>query len=260
MNKKILILTIMTFFLITIMVNLVSSEIYLWNSVTKDNSTSVVKYHAFYKFEDTSARGIGKQKDVPITLWYVVEALPYNLVGYGGQVDWCNLTTRHYHNIYGTTFVAWQGFFGGELLNTTTETQSFFFQNTNLSSDKVTINMRDRDSLTADMTCHYTNSSTLYIENVLVGRFTTFMPSFECEGCTQYSLEELSYQTEKNEEITANELAIYDKIQTALSWNFQIWLIISWIIKIAFVLIAVGLIFAGVYYFYIFLKNIGREI
>jgi hypothetical protein len=86
------------------------------------------------------------------------------------------------------------------------------------------------------------------------------MPSFECEGCTQYTLEELSYQTEKSDEITANEVAMYDKIQIAVDWNFQIWLILSWIIKIAMVLVAVGLIFASVYYFYVFLRDIEKEI
>jgi len=261
MKSRFIFLSIILFILIFSM-TFVKSEIYLWNSVSKDNSTSVVKYHIFYWFEDTSSRGIGKQKDVPVTLWYVIEPLPYNLTSYGywGQIDYCNVSTTHYHNIYGTTFVAFQGFMGGELLNTTTETQSFYFENTGVvSSDRIVINMRDRDTLTADVTCHFTDSRSLII-NDLFGRFTTFLPSFECEGCTQYSLEELSQQTEKQEEITANELAIYDKIQTAVDWNFQIWLIASWIIKIAFILIAVGLIFAGCYYFYVFLKKIGEEI
>jgi hypothetical protein len=261
MKTKLLTLMFGMIFLLAIM-PFAFGEIYLWNSVGIDNSTSVVNYHAFYWFEDTSARGIGKQKDVPIVLIYVVEPLPYDLTNhsYWGEVDWCNFTIKHSHNIYGTTFIAWQGFFGGELLNTTTEVQSFYFTNTSLSSDKITINMRDRDTLTATMTCHYTDSRSLYVENILFGRFTTFMPSFECDGCSKYSLEELSYQTEKQEEITTNELAIYTKIQTAIDWNFQIWLIVSWIIKIAFILIGVGLIFAGVYYFYIFLQNIGKQI
>ena len=261
MKKQILILMLGMILLFSIMPS-IQGEIYLWNSVIKDTSQSVVKYHAFYWFDDTSARGIGKQKDIPITLQYVVEPLPYDLTpdGFIGSVDWCNLTIRQYHNIYGTTFVAFQGFFGGELLNTTTEVQSYYFGSGGLNTSFITFNLRDKDSVTADMSCHYTDVSSLYVENILVGRFTTYMPSFECEGCTQYTLEELSQQTDKQDEITANELAIYDKIQTAVDWNFQIWLILSYVIKIALVLVAVGLIFAGFYYFYVFLKNIGSDI
>jgi hypothetical protein len=262
MKNKLLIMVMGMIILLAIIPQFANAEIYLWNNVIVDNATSVVKYHAYYWFDDTSARGIGKQKDVPIDLIYDVQALPYDLTigGYYGSVDWCNFTTRHYHNIYGTTFTAWQGFSGGELLNTTTEIQSVYFSGGGFTTDKITINMRDKDSLTADMTCHYTDSRSLYVENVLIGRYTTYMPSFECEGCTQYTLEELSYQTEKSDEITANEVAMYDKIQIAVDWNFQIWLILSWIIKIAMVLVAVGLIFASVYYFYVFLRDIEKEI
>lgn len=257
---KIQLLTLMMgmILLMAIMPTFVSSEIYLWNSVVKDNVTSVVKYHAFYFFDDTSAKGIGKQKDVPLTLMYQVQSLPLTLDS-GNQIDWCNLTISHYHNIYGTTFIAWQGFLGGELLNTTTTTQNLYF-NSGSSSDKITINMRDKDYLTATFTCHYTNNTNLYEKNILAGNFATYMPSFECEGCSQYSLEELSQQTEKQSEITTNELAIYDKIQIAIDWNFQIWLILSWILKIAFIFVGIGLIFASVYYFYIFFKKLGEAI
>jgi hypothetical protein len=94
----------------------------------------------------------------------------------------------------------------------------------------------------------------------LVGQFDVFLPSYECKGCEEYTLEELSNQIEKNEEITLNELTIYENIQKAVDWNFTIWLIISWIIKIGFIIIAVGLIFVSVYYFYQFLQDIARNV
>jgi hypothetical protein len=240
---------------------LITSEMYLWNSVIVDEPNSVVKHHAFYWFDDTSARGIGKQKDIPIILWYEVEPLPYDLAsrGYWGEVDWCNLTIKSYHNIYGTTFVAFQGFSGGDLLNTTTEVQTYYFTNTSLSYGQIVLNMRDKDSFVADMICHYTDNRSLYVENALIGRFTTYTPSFECEGCSKYSLEELSNQVEKQDEITANELEIYTAFQSMINWNFQIWLVMSYVVKIGFVFVAIGLIFATGYYFYMFLKKIGDE-
>lgn len=246
--KKLLTLILGMILLFTI-IPMVSSEMTLWNSVIKDETNSLVKYHAFYTFEDTSAKSVGKNKDIPITLYYVIEPLPYALTG--GSVDWCNLTTNQFQNNYDKE---------GNLENTTADVRSLYFSGGGLSTGTMLFNMRSRDSLIADITCHYTDVNYLYDKNILVGRFTTYIPSFECATCTQYTLEELSQQIDKQEEITANELAIYDKIQTALDWNFQIWLVLSWIIKIAFVLIAVSLVFMGVYYFYIFLRKIGEEI
>jgi len=235
---------------------LIQGEIYLWNDVLKNTTDCVdcVKDHLYYKLVDTSAREIGRNKDVPIYLAYNIQPLPYDLsgYGYGGEIDWCNLSTRHFINEYDNQ---------GNLINTSTEEQNIFFENTNAtSSGSFQINMRSRDSVIADISCHYTDPTYLYVENVLFGRWTTYMPSYECEGCTEYSLEQMSQETEQNEQITANELTIYNNIQKVVDWNFQIWLIASWIIKIAFVLIAISLIFAGVYYFYIFLQNIANEI
>ena len=240
---------------------LIASEMFLWNNVIVDKTDSVVKYHAYYWFDDTSARGIGKQKDIPVTLYYEVEPLPYNLTneGYWGEVDWCNLTILSYHNVYGTSFSAFEGFEGGELINTTTEFQSYYFSSSNLGFGQIVLNMRDKDSFVADMTCHYTDIRSLYIENILFGRFTTYIPSFECEGCSQYTLEELSNQIDSQEEITENELEIYNRFQTMIGWNFQIWIILSYILKIGFIFIAIGLIFSSGYYFYMLLKKIGEE-
>ena len=254
--KKILILMIGIVFLLGI-AN-VSAEEYLWNTVSLSSTAQTVNHHAFYWFEDTSASGIGNNKDVPITFYYTVQRLPYNLTN--GNVDWCNLTITHYRNIYGTQFVAWQGFYGGELLNTTIETQNVYFTTAPVEYGQITVNVRNRDTINADMKCHYENVSDLYEQNILVGQITTYMPSFECSGCSKYDFEELSNQITTEESITQNELAIYDKFQTVVDWNFQIWLILSWVIKIIFLLLAVSLIFGGVYYFYSFLKKIAQEI
>jgi hypothetical protein len=237
---------------------LISGEEYLWNSVSLDYTDQTVNQHAFYWFEDTSASGIGNNKDIPITFYYTVQQLPYNLTN--GNVDWCNLTITHFRNIYGTQFVAFEGFFGGELLNTTIEIQNVYFTTAPVTSGQITVNIRSRDTINADMKCHYENVSDLYEDNILVGMLTTYMPSFECMGCDKYDFEELSNQITSEEAITLNEVAIYERIQTAIDWNFQIWLILSWVIKIVFLLLAVGLIFSGVYFFYIFLKKISQEI
>jgi len=251
MKKEIIILAFA--FLILASLTNVQAEIYMVTSTELDTTNSLVKSMGYYYFEDTSVTGIGRNKDIPITIFYQVEALPFDFSadGYPVQVDWCNFTTLHAINDYDSE---------GNIVNTITETYNLFFQNQPLNFSELTYKLRSRDTLVVRMKCHYTDVNYLYVENILVGSFNVLLPSYECKGCEEYTLEELSNSIEKSEEITANELVIYESIQKFVDWNFTIWLIISWIVKIGFIIIAVGLVFASVYYFYNFLKTIGREI
>ena len=239
--------------LILLVSPLISSEMSLWNSVIKDTDNSLVKQHLYYWFDDTSANGVGRSKVIPIYLLYNVQALPFNLTG--GEVDWCNLTISHFVNEY----VENNGLYSYVVNHTHTDVSSYYFDS-GADSDMLEFDMKANDVLIADMTCHYTDVNYLYEQNLLIGSITTYTPSFECKGCTQYTLEELSNQIAQQENITQNELAVYTSIQSGVNWNFEIWLIISWIVKIGFIVVGLFLIFAGAYYLYKFLENLGREI
>lgn len=250
MMKKIMIL--MTgILLLASMVNLASAEVYMWNSVIINQDDDIVRYHAYYQFEDTSERSIGRNKDIPVTFTYVVEALPYNLTGYGGEVDWCNFTINSFHNIYDN-----EGF----LINTSIENQNVYFGTGGLSTDSITVNVRDADDIIADMDCHYTNSSTLYVEHALIGRFDTYIPSFQCKGCEDYTLEELSGEIERSDEITENELGIYRVAQSIIDLNYKLWTIVSWIVKLLLLFVAIWLIFASIYWLYKYFEDVARAI
>jgi hypothetical protein len=255
-KMKYLTLMVLGIYLIALLSPLAKSETYLWNDVLINVNQSKVTNHAFYWLEDTSTSGVGKNKDVTLVLWAVIQPLPYNLTSfnpaYNGSIDQCDLTYNIFRNIYDGE---------GNLINTSVEVINYTFSGTgNVTSNQTRFDLRSRDSVTADLSCHYTDPNFLYIDNVLIGRITTYMSTFECDGCDKYSLEELSQQTEKEQQITLNELAIYDKVQNVITWNFQVWLIASWILKIGLVFVAIGLVFAGAYYFYIFLKNLGAKI
>jgi hypothetical protein len=259
MKNKMIIL--MSAIILLISIGSVISEEYLWTTFNIDPDESTTNRHSFYWFEDTSPTGIGANKDIPITFYYVVQSLPYTLDD--GTVDWCNFTISHFKNIYGgLSYIYGGGISFLSNYSTATEIQNFYFDGS-LTSGVVLINVRSRDTITADMICHYTNLTDLYDpyeQSLFIGMFTTYMPSFECEKCEDYDFEQLTYNTDNAEDITQNQLEIYDRIQTAIDWDFQIWIILSWVIKIVFLLLAVGLIFSGVYFFYIFLKKISQEI
>lgn len=238
MKNKIMISILAIFILLSI--QFTSAEIFLWQDTAVINDTQIVRYHAFYQFEDTSASNVGRNKPIDITLSYDVEALPYPFLTFG-VVDYCNFTVQHYINEFDE-----QGF----IINTSYEVQNIFFGTNVSQSGEITTSLVDKDTLIADMDCHYTDVNSLYEDSVLVGRYTTFMPSFECKGCGEKSLEELSKEIETNEAILSKELTFYRNIQNLISMNFQLWIIISWFIKISLLFVALGLLIGGVYILY----------
>jgi len=234
------------------MIPFVIGEEYMFNGISIDYVNNLTKETASYWFVDTSESGIGKNKDINILLWSEVEGLPFDFSGnYSVVVDWCNYTIDHDINIYDNL---------GNLINVTNEKVNYYFENTTIfNSTQLIFHLRSRDSLRVIMSCHYTDSSYLYVENILVGRFYTYFPSFECDGCEKYSLEEITHQTEVQQNLTENELNIYGNIQAIIEWDWEIWLIVSWIIKFIFLFIGISLIFSSVYYYYKFLLNLSER-
>lgn len=243
-----------------LLINIISinAEVTFWSDTLIHPDTQIVRYHGFYQFDDTSVKNIGRHKAIPITIQYLVEPLPFNLTY--GNVDYCNFTITNFHNIYGTNFVAFEGFSSGDLLNTTINVTNIYFGTGSLSTGYITIDMYDKDSITLDMDCHYTDVRSLYQENVLVGSFSTFFPQFACDECSQYTVEQLSNEIASNDNITASSLQVYDKIQYVVAFNWQIWLVISWFIKIALIIVAIALVFSGIYYIYKYFEEMGRSI
>lgn len=244
MNKKYFL-----FILSILLIMNVSAELSLWTTTIVDNSSQIVSYNGYYKFEDTSSSGVGKHLSIDIDLIYQVQALPYP-----SGVDYCNFTIIHIKNDYGG-----DGFF----TNFTRITQNYLFSTGALNSSTIRITALDKDSIIYTMACHYQGldnfTNYAYREvSTPIGKVTTYLPSFYCDTCSQYTLEELSGETLRNEAIIQDETNIYDKIQLVVEKNYSIWLITNWVSKFGLLFASLLLIFAGVYYIYEFIKDLAR--
>lgn len=254
--KRIMILMFAMFLLVT---TFVYAEITTFNSVVIDESEQTATYIGNYNLQDTSLKDIGKSKAVELALWYSVQQLPYSMGSYGGEVDWCNFTIIQYRNIYDSL---------GNIINETTEETSLFFQNSNFSYGTMTFYLRTNDFIQARMKCHYTNVSALQmgtrgytsLDEAVIGRFDTLLPAFECDKCEGHSLEDLTNEFDQIDNRTLNELEVYDWVQTLVTYNFSFWLYASWIMKILLIGVAIGLIFATVYWIYDFFTKLARKI
>jgi hypothetical protein len=233
-------------------VSMVHAEVNLWSKVQINSNKSTVLYWTDYRLYDTSASGVGKHKITPVVLQWQHQNLPYSISTYypqyaGANVDWCNLTVIHYMNTYSKE---------GYIENTTSATTNLFFENVNASNGMIQFDMVDLDTLTSYFECHYTNPQTLYIDGALFGQTTTYIPAFQCKGCDEHSFEELSKENEKVSQTIVEELGIYRIIYTLAKYNYTLWLYGKWLLMIASILLAVGFVFYGAYFFYIYFKRL----
>lgn len=260
MNNKIL-STIFAMIFLILFISQVSGDIWSWQDTVIDTDRSIVRHHAYYQIQDTSYVNILIQKPVPVELVAGVDNLPYNISIYYPQfpnalVDWCNYTITWQKNEYDNTL----GLTDWRIVNTTLETTNTFFTNTNATNQVNQYKLRARDGLVADMDCHYTNNETLFIENTYFGQISSYVPAYECEGCGDKTFEQLTQENLFLSQRIAEETAVYTKIQSLIDKNYQIWVILSWFVKIALIFLAVTLMFVGIYYFYLFFKSIGDKI
>lgn len=248
MRKNILMISLGMIFLLTIMINFVSSEFYMWNEVTNLEEQNVTDLHGLYKLDDTTEGFNWGNFEYDFTISYSTQDLPYNITT--TSVDWCNLTIVHYANDYDND---------GNYLNTTITENSLYFDS-GLYSGEVDLVIKSADVVITDMKCHYTNSSSLYEDNILVGRYSAYFTSTQCSECSEFTLEELSNELDRADEITETELEIYEIVGTIIDLNYRLWLIASWIIKIFLLVVTFVLVFSGVYYLYQFMSDIARRI
>ncbi len=243
-----IITTIMSMILLMAIMPMVSAEIYLWQDVLVDKKLNTTTHVLYYQLDDTSEGFKWRNKQVPIEITFLTQDLPFSVPN--GTVTACNFSFTSFHNEYDDE---------GNFLGDSLESGSQFFTS-GVNEGSQTFLLKDDDDISAKFTCFYTAGSVLYQDNALIGRLSSFLPSFECRGCTEFTLEELSNEIERAEEITDNELGIYRIVQDVVNKNYQLWLVASWIVKLFLVIFAVGLIFASFYYMWKFFEDIADRI
>lgn len=249
-------------FLVALFSLSVNAEMTLWSNVIIDEDSSTVAHHSYYQYyddiEELSRAGqlfvdlkrslyAGRTNDV--ILWAIIENMSYDTGNY--TVNYCEYNVTHIKTDYDND---------GNLINTTSIDYGFVYSGTPTNTTYLFFQMKNRDSLITDLRCYYNDSDYLYDESILFARGGIYLPANKCNDCEEYTLEELSNAIERTDEIIADETGIYNTIQTLIGFIFQLWLAVFWLIKLVLLLTGVTLIFAGVYYLFLFLRDIERSI
>lgn len=254
MKNKIMIMAIAFMFLLAFAQN-VNAEITLWKDTIVDYNKSIVRVHGYYQFMDESTDLIGRYKTIPVAIIYNWDDIPYNISQYypqyiNAQVDWCNFTVVHDSNQYSVL--------EGNLNSSAEAIFNDYITSASAGNSEQVFYLKHRDSLVIDFDCHYTNQDTLFIDSFTFGDFQTYFPAFTCKGCEETKLEELAKQIDYEEQNAYREISMYQKFQTVVKLNYNLWVFASWIIKIGLIFISLTLIFLVAYMFYGLLNSMAR--
>lgn len=265
MKNKTMIWAFAFIFLIAIMQS-ASSEMWMWSNTFIDTPKQTLTHHTYIQIDDTSNALVTIGQTVPIELIAGLGVdLPLNLTTSNltglGSIDYCNYTISVTNNIYDLSLFGNTNY---KIINQTITNYNVYYPSGSNATNNVTqFYLRAKDLLTADFVCHYTNVADLNNSVVLSNQIATvsaYIPAFQCDGCSKYTFENLVNQNDQFAESINNATAFYDNFQNLVDKDFFVWLVVSWLIKIALILTAVGLIFVAMYFLYIFFKSIAEKI
>lgn len=242
----------------------VKSEMVSWSSVAIHENTNSVSHHSYYQYyDDIEELSRGGQLIVDlkrsllsgrtnnVIVWANIEPMPYVTANY--TISYCEMNVSWMKTDYDND---------GNLISTNETILGFTYSGGGINTTELYFELKNRDSLVTDVQCYYntTNPTYLYDESVLFGRSGIYIPANKCNDCEEFTLEQLSNEIERQDQIIAEETSIYVIIQKVIDFNFQIWLILSWLVKLLLLIVAVFLVFYAIYYLYVFLKDIHDKI
>jgi len=270
--KSLLTLMLIVFSIIMLCAINVNAEVYFQSIVTNDYSLNTTTQKAYYTLDDvqepisswayviwgsplnplTTPLGFllqDRNKPVDIQIFAQTQNLPYNLTY--GNADWCNISLTLFKNEYNEK---------SEITNTSIIKESYYFTATPATLTIINKQLMLKDQLIVLATCHYTDTRSLYEDNVLVGQLTSFVPAFQCEHCAGQSVESLEDYVASEDLQMQKSTEIYNFFQNIITYNYTFWLILSWLFKIGALFVGIMLIFAGAFFVYYLFKKLKGSI
>jgi hypothetical protein len=176
----------------------------------------------------------------------------WNIEKENNTIDYCSILVKESHftrlangsliiNIQDTlnqTFTA--------LDTTATENQYRYF---------VSMQRGDYTEVYAD--CHFTGAEQIMSMPI---QFSIVAPTKNCKACQYLETYKKSIDNMMGDILTGYSETLKGYMREIISLNIEIWNILFWIFKIALLLFVIGLVFLGIYWFYLFIREQMRKI
>jgi hypothetical protein len=207
-----------------------------------DNNTVLDRIAITFPVNDGTTQSLTRdyfesyvQYDIYIDAW--------NLANPNYYIDWCNVAIDLFeHNANETSYI----------FNTT-----YFNGSGNIYGAKYFIQLRKGDIGGSSITCHFGNSTNRILD-IPINQQMTF-PSYECEGCQHYDW--LLQQRKVSRAITLGDYYndTFDFIKKIIYFNYEIIIMLFWVLMIALLVGCVMLIFVGGYWVVTFLSKLVKK-
>jgi hypothetical protein len=248
--KKMLLFLICTIFLIGLM-GLTSAEISFWQQ-KYDMGNKTILNHLVVCYED-SITGIdfldpvdnyvSGGKSFEAYIWYNIYIKSFNSDNPTHNIDWCNFLIKQSSTMTNNSI----------LFN-----QTYTQADSDIMNAKYFVQMKDGDCVTAQQLCKYNyNVSLSPVDRLTIPvSMQLVAPTWECKACQRYEWSSTEQNIIKAQSIGNKVVSVSSYIKRLFLLNFEILLALFWVFLILMIFVALGFIFLGVYYFYIYLKGV----
>jgi hypothetical protein len=113
--------------------------------------------------------------------------------------------------------------------------------------------LSDGDTIFIDMKCYFNSTAPSSSQMPTSMQITT--PTWKCKACQYYDWAVTEKTIMKAGDVSDKTTQVMTFIKQIIFLNFEMWVILFWILIILLFFISIGLIFAGVYWVFMYMKN-----
>jgi hypothetical protein len=117
--------------------------------------------------------------------------------------------------------------------------------------------MADGDCVIVEQNCRY-NSNYSQSNLDIPAYMQLVTPTWECKDCQYYEWTLTQRDIAKAELLNNNKLSISDFMKKLILINFEILLILFWTFMILMIFVAIGFIFMGIYWLFLYLRGVAK--
>lgn len=176
-----------------------------------------------------------------------IQAIPYYLGN--GAIDFCNVSYITYE---------YELDLNNTKISTTTTASSFYHNGGVATIDYLNFSLNKQDETYIRVMCHFNTTGAYSLASQLTTPITTFSPSYSCQDQT-VSFEEFTNVTENSANDLRNQLRAYSSVNDIVTTNYEILVIINWILKFGFLGTALFLVIAVPYYILLLIRSTNNK-
>lgn len=178
-------------------------------------------------------------------LLYNVYVKGFNQDNPNYQIDWCNFSIQQSSALTNYSLIF---------------NQTYTEQNGDVKFAKYFVQMKDKDCILAQQFCKYNVNVTINKTDKLIfpAEMQFVAPTWECKSCQAYEWSLVDRNIAKADSIGNNVVEVTNYIKKLFLINYEIILSFFWVALILLLFAGVGLIFMGVYYFYLYIRSLAK--